>query len=92
MYQIISLVLAAVGVVLFFAPDYLLKDVQNSNLKMVKNYHQVAGAGLVGVAYYLYSTSQKTTGDTPSTVSSPSTPSTASETVDLPSYEQATSE
>jgi hypothetical protein len=89
MYQIISLVLAALGVILFIAPDYLLKDVQDSKLKMIKDYHQVVGAGLGGVAYYLYSTSQKTTGDT---LSTPTTPSTPSETIDLPSYEQATSE
>ena len=29
MYQIISLVLAALGVILFIAPDYLLKDVKD---------------------------------------------------------------
>ncbi len=85
MYQIISLVLAALGVVLFIAPDYLLKDVQDSNLKMIRDYHQVVGTGLVGVAYYLYSTSEKSNDIS-------STPSTPSETtVDLPSYEQATS-
>ena len=85
MYQIISLVLAALGVVLFIAPDYLLKDVQDSNLKMIRDYHQVVGAGLAGLAYYLYSTSEKSNDIS-------STPSTPSETtVDLPSYEQATS-
>jgi hypothetical protein len=85
MYQIISLVLAALGVVLFIAPDYLLKDVQDSNLKMIRDYHQVVGTGLVAVAYYLYPQSEKS-----NDVSS--TPSTPSETtVDLPSYEQATS-
>ncbi len=87
MYQIISLVLAALGVVLFIAPDYLLKDVQDSNLKMIRDYHQVVGAGLVGLAYYLYSTSGKSNDQGLS-----STPSTPSETtVDLPSYEVATS-
>lgn len=92
MYQIISLALAALGLVLFFAPDYLLKDVQNSNLKMIKDYHQVVGACLVGVAYYLYSTSEQRPSDTSSTTpSTPSTPS-KSETVDLPSYEEATTE
>jgi hypothetical protein len=85
MYQIISLVLAALGVVLFIAPDYLLKDVQDSNLKMIRDYHQVVGAGLVGLAYYLYSTSEKSNDIS-------STPSTPSETtVDLPSYEEVTS-
>lgn len=85
MYQIISLVLAALGVVLFIAPDYLLKDVQDSNLKMIRDYHQVVGAGLVGLAYYLYSTSEKS-----NDISSiPSTPSET--TVDLPSYEEVTS-
>lgn len=92
MYQIISLVLAALGVILFIAPDYLLKDVKDSNLKMIRDYHQVVGTALVGVAYYLYSTSQKTTNDTSSTPTTPSTPSTSSETIDLPSYEKATSE
>lgn len=85
MYQIISLVLAALGVVLFIAPDYLLKDVQDSNLKMIRDYHQVVGAGLVGLTYYLYSTSEKSNDIS-------STPSTPSETtVDLPSYEEVTS-
>ena len=85
MYQIISLVLAALGVVLFIAPDYLLKDVQDSNLKMIRDYHQVVGAGLVGLAYYLYSTSEKSNDIS-------STPSTPSETtVDLRSYEEVTS-
>lgn len=85
MYQIISLVLAALGLVLFIAPDYLLKDVQDSNLKMIRDYHQVVGAGLVGLAYYLYSTSKKSNDIS-------STPSTPSETtVDLPSYEEVTS-
>jgi len=70
MYQIISLVLAALGVVLFIAPDYLLKDVQDSNLKMIRDYHQVVGAGLVGLAYYLYSTSEKSN-DISSTPSTP---------------------
>jgi hypothetical protein len=82
MYQIISLVLAALGVVLFIAPDYLLKDVQDSNLKMIRDYHQVVGAGLVGLAYYLYSTSEKSNDIS-------STPSET--TVDLPSYEEVTS-
>ena len=85
MYQIISLVLAALGVILFIAPDYLLKDVKDSNLKMIRDYHQVVGAGLVGLAYYLYSTSEKSNDIS-------STPSTPSETtVDLPSYEEVTS-
>ena len=90
MYQILSLALAALGVVLFFTQDYLLKDVQNSNLKMIRDYHQVVGTGLVGVAYYLYSSSEKKI--TSDTQSIPTTPSTPSETIELPSYEEATTE
>ena len=87
MYQIISLVIAVLGLVLFFAPDYLIKK-DSENLKMVRDYHQFAGVALVGCAYYMYSSVTK---DTMETSSLPSTEST-SETPELPSYEKATSE
>lgn len=88
MYQVISLVLALAGLILFFAPDYLIKkDSQNSTLKMIRDYNQIVGVALVGSAYYMYSSVDKKD-STPSTTTEMSTESPE----ELPSYEKATSE
>ena len=89
MYQIISLLLAAVGAVLFFAPEYILqKDSTNATLKMIREYHQMTGVALLGGAYYLYTYKPET-----KTVTETSSTSEASvESATPPSYEEATSE
>jgi hypothetical protein len=63
MHQIISLVLFIIGIVLIFAPDYIVsKDTTNENMKMIYEYRQVLGGGCVALAYYFY-TLQKKEGD-----------------------------
>jgi uncharacterized membrane protein len=89
MYQIISLIVAVVGVVLFFAPDNIL-DKNNAQLKMIREYHQIVGAGLVAFAYYLYTSNVKSK-EISTSVESTTTPSESSSPVP-PSYEEATSE
>ena len=55
MNKIINLVLFITGVVLLFAPQYILsKDTENSNLKMIYEYRQILGVGCIGLAYYFY--------------------------------------
>ena len=55
MNKIISLVIAALGLLLIVAPDYLLsKDSTNSVLSSVYNYHQIVGFVLLGAAYYVH--------------------------------------
>jgi hypothetical protein len=92
MHQIISLILAVLGFVLFFAPDYILdKSVQNSSLQTIREYHQIVGAGLIAAGYYVYTLQEQKTqiqGAETSVASEPTTPSTPTP----PSYEEATSE
>jgi len=58
MHQIISLVLFITGLVLFFAPDYILvkdsMESQNSIMKQLYEYHQILGFGVIVIAYYIY--------------------------------------
>jgi drug/metabolite transporter (DMT)-like permease len=87
MYQIISVVVAALGVVLFFAPEYILQNSSNKTIEMVRDYNRIVGVGLVGAAYYLYMYRSKTTSSQVSAISDASI-----ESVTPPSYEEATSE
>jgi hypothetical protein len=92
MNQFISLALVALGLVVLFAPEYILKkDNSNYITSQIHEYHQFIGVGLLGCSYYLYSTSQKSTAnELPSTVdSSQESPSPKQ---DLPTYDEATSE
>ena len=92
MNQIISLALVALGLVILFAPEYILqKDNSNYISSKIHEYNQFIGVGLLACSYYLYSTSQKTiTNELPSTVdSSQENPGPKK---DLPTYDEATSE
>jgi len=87
MNQIISLALVVLGLVILFAPEYILqKDNSNYISSKIHEYNQFIGVGLLACSYYLYSTSQKTIADLDSTVESPSPKK------DLPTYDEATSE
>jgi hypothetical protein len=89
MNQIISLALVVLGLVVLFAPEYILqKDNSNYISSKIHEYNQFIGIGLLAFSYYLYSTSQKTIDDLPSTVDS----SQPSPKKDLPTYDEATSE
>ena len=89
MNQIISLALVVLGLVVLFAPEYILqKDNSNYISSKIHEYNQFIGIGLLACSYYLYSTSQKTIDDLPSTVDS----SQPSPKKDLPTYDEATSE
>lgn len=60
MHQIISVVLFIIGIVLIFAPDYIVsKDTKNENIKMIYEYHQVLGGGCIALAYYFYTLQKK---------------------------------
>jgi hypothetical protein len=61
MYKIISLFFFIAGLVLFFAPDYILtkENVElHSMIKMAYEYHQVLGFGIVILGYYIYTLEQ----------------------------------
>lgn len=89
MYQIISLILAALGVVLLFAPEYILqKESTNQMIQTVFQYHQIIGAAVLGSAYYLYYYKPRSISETEVSSTSEATV----ESVTPPSYEQATSE
>lgn len=89
MNQIISLALVALGLVLLFAPEYILKkDDSKSFTSTILDYHKFIGVGLIACAYYLYSIS-KVKNELPSTVDSEAVSPSPNP---LPSYEEATSE
>jgi hypothetical protein len=93
MNQIISLALVALGLVVLFAPEYILqKDNSNYISTKIHDYHQFIGVGLLACSYYIYSTSEKPIkNELPSTVDSSETPS-SSPKQELPTYDEATSE
>jgi hypothetical protein len=91
MNQFISLALVVLGLIIFFAPEFILqKDNSNYVTTKIHEYHQFIGIGLLGSSYYIYSTSQKTiTNELPSTIDSSES---ISANQDLPTYDEATSE
>jgi cytosine/uracil/thiamine/allantoin permease len=87
MHFYISIILAAMAVVLLFSPETIIqKDTQNPQLKMIRDYSMVFGLGCAGLAYYFYSNIQQHR-DTASTSTE-----TTTEMSQLPTYEEATSE
>lgn len=55
MYTIISLGLIILGLVLFFAPEYIVsKDTENKNLKFIYENHQVLGFLFSILSLYFY--------------------------------------
>lgn len=89
MNQIISLALIVLGLVLLFAPEYILKkDDTNSFTSTILDYNKFISVGLIACGYYLYSTS-KVKNELPSTVDSEAVSPSPNP---LPSYEEATSE
>lgn len=60
MYTIISLGLVILGLVLFFAPEYIIsKDTEDKNLKFIIEYHQVLGFlfSILSIYFYMENTS-----------------------------------
>lgn len=89
-YQIVSILLAILGLVLLFSPESLYIINNNNNiLQKIHEYHQIIGGILLGIAYYVYTLSPSRTSDFQST-----TEQSISETTSIvspPSYDEATS-
>jgi hypothetical protein len=60
MYKIISLFLFIAGLVLFFAPDYILSfdNTESDSMKMIYEYHQLLGFSIIILGYYVYTLEQ----------------------------------
>lgn len=57
MNQLMSFILIITGLVLFFAPEYILQDpktTQNEYLKFMYDYHYIIASGCGLLAYYFY--------------------------------------
>ena len=88
-YQIASILLTILGLVLLFSPESLYIINNNNNiLQKIHEYHQIIGGILLGIAYYVYTLTPSGTSDFQST-----TEQSISETsiVSPPSYDEATS-
>jgi uncharacterized membrane protein len=89
-YQIVSILLAILGLVLLFSPESLYIINNNNNiLQKIHEYHQIIGGILLGIAYYVYTLSPSSTSDFQST-----TEQSISETTSIvspPTYDEATS-
>ncbi len=87
-YQIGSILLAILGLVILFSPESLITNNNNNILQKIQEYHQILGGILLAIAYYVY-TIQSDTSDFQSTTEK--SISDTSSVVSPPSYDEATS-
>lgn len=94
-YQIGSILLAILGLVLLLSPESLFsKDTSNNVLQKIHEYHQILGGILLGIAYYVYTYTPSGTSDFQSTTEksiSETTDVTSVTNVSPPTYDEATS-
>lgn len=92
-YQIASILLAILGLLFLLSPESLFStDTNNNILQKIHEYHQIIGGILLGIAYYLYTYTYKTTSDFQSTnVSYISDVSDTTSINSPPTYDEATS-
>jgi uncharacterized membrane protein len=96
-YQIGSILLAILGLILLLSPESLFsKDTSNNLLQKIQEYHQILGGILLGIAYYVYTYTYTPSGtsDFQSTTEksiSETTSVTSVTNVSPPTYDEATS-
>jgi uncharacterized membrane protein len=89
-YQIASILLAILGLIVLLSPESLFpKDTNNNILQKIHEYHQIVGGILVAIAYYIYT--QSDTSDFQSTNVSNISETETTSVMSPPTYDEATS-